>query len=266
MIAKGVAVQCEVELIQTYNCVGVRLHRLYKENRYMTPTTQLLYWFGVLGMSTGALYFGYGAARAVNERTAKVFQLNFFICLIASALYLVMATGYGAFETAEGGGTRTLWVRYVTWGLSTPLLILVLTSLGRSRLLTVTALLGADVFMIATGLVATLVAEPYNYVWYLVSTGAYLAIVYLLLVPYRRQARETYPGKLDAFDRLLTVHLTLWTLYPAVWILSAEGLGLIGEMPEALSYTVLAIVAKMGFGLLAVFTLRQLSDQRQVPR
>ncbi len=232
----------------------------------MTTTTQLLYWFGVFSMSAGAFYFGYGAARAADERTAKIFQLNFFICLIASALYLVMATGYGAFEAAEGVGTRTVWVRYVTWGLSTPLLVLVLTSLGRSRLPTVTALLGADVFMIATGLVATLVAEPYNYVWYLVSTGAYLAIVYLLLGPYRRQAKETYPDNSAAFDRLLTVHLTLWTLYPVVWILSTEGLRLIGETPEALSYTVLDIVAKVGFGLLAVFTLRQLGDQSRGQR
>lgn len=183
-----------------------------------------------------------------------------------------MATGYGAVANAEGFGTRTVWVRYVTWGLSTPLLVLVLTLLGRSRLPTVTALLGADVFMIATGLIATLVPEPYNYLWYLVSTGAYLAIAYLLLIPYRRQADAAYPGKSDTFDRLVTVHLTLWTLYPIVWILSAEGFGLIGGTFEAVCYTVLDVVAKVGFGLLAASSLRKLdgpspqrSEQRDAP-
>ncbi|CAN5837197.1 bacteriorhodopsin [soil metagenome] len=224
----------------------------------MTPTTQLFYWLGVLGMSAGSLYFGFRAAKAGDERSEKLYQLNFFICLIASALYLVMATGYGAVANAEGYGTRTVWVRYVTWGLSTPLLVLVLTTLGRSRLPIITALLGADVFMIATGLIATLVAEPFNYVWYQVSTGAYLAIAYLLLIPYRRQAETTYPGKSDAFDRIVTVHLTLWTLYPIVWILSAEGFGFIGSTFEAVCYTVLDVVAKVGFGLLAASTLRKL--------
>ena len=121
-------------------------------------------------MALGSLVFGVGAARATTRRWQILFGLNFFICLIAAVLYLTMATGYGAVQI---GPQRTVWVRYVTWILSTPLLILDLAYLGRSRLPLTGSLLGANTFMIATGFVATVVQSPYNLLWYGISSAAF---------------------------------------------------------------------------------------------
>jgi len=213
-------------------------------------------------MAAGSAYFGFGAARATERRWQILYMLNFFICLIATALYLTMATGYGSYIAADG--TPTVWVRYVTWGLSTPLLILDLTFLGRSPMPLTAALIGADVFMIGTGLVATLVAAPWSLLWYVISCGAFLAIFVALLGAYRRHANAVYTQSGDLFNRIVGVHLFLWTLYPVVWIVSAEGFGIVGPGIEAASYTILDVVAKVGFGLLALSTLRTL-EQRGEP-
>ncbi|MBD2054968.1 bacteriorhodopsin [Oculatella sp. FACHB-28] len=45
-------------------------------------------WIGVTGMAVGAVFFGFGAHNARTERWKILYTLNFFICLIASVLYL----------------------------------------------------------------------------------------------------------------------------------------------------------------------------------
>lgn len=219
--------------------------------------TQFWLWIGFISMTVGAIFFGISASRNRSERWKILLTLNFFITAIAAVLYLamVMGQGKGLFY-----GKETFWIRYVTWFLSTPLLLLVLTHLGRNCRSTVGALLGANAAMIATGFVATISPAPISYVWYLVSCGFYLGVAYLLLMNYRMESQQNNPGKVgkDAFNRLLTVHLVLWTCYPIVWILAITGFGLLSSGVETMFYTVLDVVAKVGFGLLSVNTLQKL--------
>lgn len=86
-------------------------------------------WIGVTGMAIGSLVFGFGATRAKNERWKILYTLNFFICLIAAGLYLAMAMGQGQSVVYD---RPTFWVRFVTWFMSTPLLLLDLAFLARS--------------------------------------------------------------------------------------------------------------------------------------
>lgn len=214
-------------------------------------------WIGVIGMALGATFFGFGAHNAKSQRWRILFILNFFICLIASALYLAMALGQG-FSVIHD--RPTFWVRYITWFLSTPLLLLDLAFLARASLPLTGSLLGANAFMIATGLVAALSPDPINYIWYLVSCGAYLAVFYLLVSPYRLEAERNYPRAKKAFRKLLTIHLLLWTGYPIVWILAASGIDVLSRGLETMFYTILDLVAKVGFGFLALNTLSQLEQ------
>jgi bacteriorhodopsin len=141
-------------------------------------------------MGAGPAYFGLAAARAAERRWQVLWSLDCFICLIAFALYLLMATDYGAY--LADGGHNTVWIRYVTWFLSTPLLILALTYLGRSSSTLTGALLGANAFMIATGFVATILTEDtpaaLHLVWWTISTGAYVGIAWAFVGRYKREA------------------------------------------------------------------------------
>lgn len=218
---------------------------------------QFWIWMGFLSMTVGAIFFGAKAASARSERWRVLLTLNFFITTIAAVLYLVMLTGQG-----EGvyNDHNSYWVRYVTWLLSTPLLLLVLTHLGQTRRSTIGGLLGANALMLATGFLADIYPQPHNITWYIVSCGAFLGVVYLLLVPYRDEAERKHPGKVgqQAFQKLLAVHITLWSLYPIVWILADTGVNLISDGVESMCYSILDITAKVGFGLLSINTLSKL--------
>lgn len=225
--------------------------------------TQTWLWLGVFGMSVGAIVFGIGAHNSRNQRWQILYTLNFFICLIAAVLYLAMALKQG-FSIIHD--RPTYWVRYITWFLSTPLLLLDLAFLGSSSLPLVGSLIGANQLMIATGGVATLSPKPINYIWYLVSCGAFLAILYLLLVPYRTQAEAQHPRAKKAFRKLVSVHVILWTLYPVVWILASTGLNVLDQTGEAAGYTLLDLASKVGFGFLSLNTLSQLEQAEQHQR
>ncbi|WP_317110600.1 bacteriorhodopsin [Chroococcidiopsis sp. SAG 2025] len=54
-----------------------------------------------------------------------LYTLNFFVCAIAAGLYLIMALGQGVDFI---NGRPIFWVRYVSWFISTPLLLLILIS------------------------------------------------------------------------------------------------------------------------------------------
>jgi bacteriorhodopsin len=224
--------------------------------------SQFWLWVGVISMTLGAVFFGFGANNAKSERWRNLYTINFFIVMIATVLYLTMALG-------QGKGTfydrETFWVRYVTWFLSTPLLILDLTYLGRSKIATTGSLLGSNALMIATGFVATISPRPLNYIWYLVSCGAFLAVLYLLVQPYRKEALQHYPnvGR-NAFRKLLAVHIVLWTCYPVVWILADTGINMISKGSETMFYTLLDIASKVGFGFLSLNTLRMLESDTAV--
>ncbi len=212
---------------------------------------------GFIAMTAGAIFFGFKAASADSERWRILLTLNFFIAAIASVLYLVILTGQGE---AVFNDHNSYWVRYVTWTLSTPLLLLELSHLGRTRRSTIGGLLGANALMLATGFLADIYPKPHNITWYFVSCGAYLGVAWLLLSAYRAEAERNHPGKVgkDSFQRLLTVHLVLWTAYPIVWILADTGIDAISDGVEAMLYTILDVTSKIGFGLLSINTMKKL--------
>jgi sensory rhodopsin len=221
---------------------------------------QLWLQIGVVGMIIGSLVFGFGASRHAADRSWQIlYTLNFFICLIAAGLYLAMSLGLGSQVIYD---RPTFWVRYVTWFCSTPLLILDLAFLGRTNLPITCSLLGANAYMILTGFVGAITPKPMNQIWYLVSCGAFFATLYLLLMPYRRQAEQHYPHAKQVFRKLLSAHIVLWSLYPVVWILAATGFGVLSQGYEIMSYTLLDLASKVGFGFLSLNSLYQLEGQQ----
>lgn len=215
-------------------------------------------WIGAIGMALGAAFFGLGAHNAKKERWKILFTLNFFICLIATGLYLSMALGQGR-SVIEG--RPTVWVRYITWFLSTPLLIIDLTFLGKTSLPITGSLLAANAYMIATGFVATISPNrAIGHIWYVVSCFAFLATAYLLVNQYRKEAERKHPRSKQVFRKLLAVHLVLWTAYPVVWLLGNTGFNLINQGFETMFYTILDLTSKVGFGLLSLNSMHNLEQ------
>lgn len=216
----------------------------------MTETTW--FWVGTTGMALGAvIIFLVAKARTQDEEAHKI--VHVVVPVVAASSYLAMAFGQGGLHI----GNRLFWyARYVDWSVTTPLLLLglVITALHGThrRTALVAALLGADVLMIVTGLFSGLSEDPtHRLAWFLVSTGAFLAVLATLLGPVRREAGQRGAARRRTFVRNAAVLGTLWGIYPVVVALGPDGAGVLGARATTGWITVLDLVAKVAYGVAA---------------
>jgi bacteriorhodopsin len=225
----------------------------------MTDGQETWLWVGFAGMVLGAIAIA-SIGRGARGEDKHHFVASFFVCLIASASYFAMANGQGVVEVA---GRSVFVARYADWLFTTPLLLLGLMMVGlpqlrdgedsRARTSLLAGVIGADVIMIVTGLLAALSADDtVRYTWYAVSCGAFLAVLALLYGPVRAIAKAQ-PGTTPAlFETLLRMLTVLWFIYPVLWLLGTEGAGTIGLTAEVAVFAAIDLTAKVGFGLLLV--------------
>ncbi|GAB7092917.1 bacteriorhodopsin [Halolamina litorea] len=210
-------------------------------------------WTGTAGMTIGTLYF-VARGRGVRDPEMQQFYIaTIFITTIAASMYLLMATGFGLTEVVVGEQTLDIyWARYADWVFTTPLLLFDLALLAGANRNTLATLVGLDVFMIATGVVAALEPTPaYRILWWGISTGALLALLYILVGTLSDQARQKSGEVARLFGTLRNLTIVLWLLYPVVWVLGTEGtIGVIPLYWETAAFMVLDLSAKVGFGFL----------------
>jgi bacteriorhodopsin len=215
-------------------------------------------------MLLGMLYFiakGWGED---DPKKQEYYVITIFIPAIAFASYLSMAMGFGAITVPVGGEMKTIyWARYADWLFTTPLLLLDLALLAGASRNAIATLVGADAAMIVTGLVGAISREPIVFggnevltaeaarlIWWGVSCGFFLVVLYFLLSTLSRNAAQA-PGEVgELFGTLRNLTAVLWTAYPIVWIVGTEGLGIVGLGPETAAFMVLDLLAKVGFGII----------------
>ncbi|MFQ3294978.1 MAG: bacteriorhodopsin [Natrialbaceae archaeon] len=218
-----------------------------------TPGTESIWlWIGTIGMTIGTLYF-IGRGRGVRDREMQQFYIaTIFITTIAGAMYLLMATGFGLTEVTVGNEMLDIyWARYADWVFTTPLLLFDLALLAGANRNTIATLIGLDVFMIVTGVIAAFESTAsYRILWWGISTGALLVLLYVLVGTLSEQAQQKSAEVSQLFGQLRNLIIVLWLLYPVVWILGTEGT--LGVMPlywETAAFMVLDLTAKVGFGV-----------------
>jgi len=203
-------------------------------------------------MGVGTFYFmvrGYG----VEDPEARTFYaITTLIPAIAFASYLSMLLGFGLTEVTVAGETLDIyWARYADWLFTTPLLLLDLAWLVDADRGTILGLVGADGFMIITGLVGALETTfEYRFVWWAVSTAALIYIVYTLWASLTAKAMEFDEDTQSTFKILRNVVLVLWSIYPVWWLVGTEGAGVVPLSIETLGFMILDVSAKVGFGFI----------------
>ena len=219
------------------------------------PLTTWTLWITSVVMGLGAAVLGLRARDLTSDAGVRQAIIAVFIPLVAMVAYLGMAMGVGVvmfhvFGT-PGAPQAVFWLRYVDWLITTPLLLLGLALFAKADRNVIGLLLGLDVLMIATGLLggfATTLA--YRIVWWLISSGAFLAIVWVLVGPLTRRVGDHSPARLTKFIHLRNALILLWSVYPVVWLLGVEILAIIPLGYETLTYAALDVCTKVGFGYL----------------
>ncbi|MEF8779154.1 MAG: bacteriorhodopsin, partial [Haloferacaceae archaeon] len=87
-------------------------------------------------------------------------------------------------------------------------------------------------------------------VWWGVSTGFLLVLVYFLFGTLTEEANDLSGAARSTFTTLRNLIVVVWLVYPVWWIVGTEGLGVVGLYPETAGFMVLDLVAKVGFGII----------------
>ncbi len=197
----------------------------------------------------GGLSFG------LDYRDTFVVVLS-VVPLTSALSYLLMSTGLGFFEVS---GRMIPFIRYFEWGISTPLLLFGLSVLvGRDE--TAFKLLLLDVLMIATGFAAAILPAPTRFLPLAVSVICLVAIITFLV----KKASSKAEGKPEAvqilYEDLQSIIILLWSIYPVIWTLSSEGLGLLSFQASFIMFTVLDLTAKIGFTGAVIRSMDRLNE------
>jgi halorhodopsin len=160
-------------------------------------------------------------------------------------------------ELAHSGatvdGTISLWGRYLTWALSTPMILLALGLLAGSNLAKLFTAIVFDIGVMITGLAAALTTSSHamRWVWYGISVTFFLVVIYVLLVEWPTDARKA--GTADIFNTLKVLTVVLWFGYTIWWGLGNEGLALIESVGlTSWGYSLFDVLAKYLFSFLVL--------------
>ncbi|MFC7059062.1 bacteriorhodopsin [Halovenus salina] len=229
-----------------------------------TPGDEVTWlWLGTAGMFLGMVYFIARGWNVTEPHRQKFYIVTTFIAGIAFTNYLAMATGFGVIDLApfiEGTEElRIYWPRYTDWILTTPLLLYDLALLAGADRNTISTLVGLDVMMILTGLVATLTITPvdslglavegHRVLWWAVSTAFFLVLLFYLFRGLSDKVSQLSGDTKSTFNTLRYMIVVLWFAYPVWWLVGSEGLGLLDLYAETAGFMVLDVTAKVGFGI-----------------
>ena len=225
---------------------------------------ETLLWIGMACMLGGVATFTAMRQRARREGW-PLFNITITVSTIAALAYLAMALGGGIVQV---GGHSVYLARYADWLCTTPLLLLNLVLLaipereGRAAVLPL--LLGADVVMILTGAAASLTTSGLRFAIFAIGAACYAVVLWALAGRVYREARRRDAQLTHIYKRTATITLVLWSAYPLVWLLGAEGTGLLGATAELGIYMVLDVCAKVGYGFSLLGNRLFLAGRRQV--
>jgi bacteriorhodopsin len=226
-----------------------------------------LHWIYVGIMLAGALIF-FLWSRNPKGVPQYEYLIATFIPLWSAAAYMGMALGQGKLEIDE---QTTYVARYLDWVVTTPLLLVALSltaTFHKEKKYTLMAtLVGADVFMIISGLIADLSQTPIRYIWYGLGVLALLVIFYLVWVSLRRWVMENQTPEIQRIYTRLAAYLTIfWIGYPLTWLLGPSGIGLFSQEVDTLLFIFLPVFSKVGFSLYDLSMLRNLDKTPDTSR
>ena len=215
-------------------------------------------WVNVALAGLSILLFVYMGRNVTSERARLIWGATLLIPLVSISSYLALLSGLtvGFIEMPAGhalAGEEVMsqWGRYLTWTLSTPMILLALGLVADVDAGSLFTVIAADIAMCVTGLAAALTTSSYLFRWafYAVSCTFFVVVLYALLTEWAASATAAGTGEIFGTLRALTV--VLWLGYPLVWAVGVEGLALVGSVGvTSWGYSILDVFAKYVFSFL----------------
>ena len=189
---------------------------------------------------------------SISSYTGLASGLTISILEMPSGHAAVDETTDVALGVGETDGVLTMWGRYLTWALSTPMILLALGLLAGSNISKIFTAITFDIAMCVTGLAAALTTSSHllRWFWYALSCAFFVVVLYILLVEWPQDAQAA--GTYDIFNTLRWLTVVMWIGYPIIWFLGAEGIAVLDVGITSWAYSGLDIVAKYIFAFLLI--------------
>lgn len=236
----------------------------------MPEPTPIGLYLGLVGLASGAALLLVQGARA--DRHPWHHLMAFLVPAVTALSYTAMVLGQGV--SVLPSGRVYYWARWAdaAFGatvlvLNTALVALPRPSSRRGALLT--GLAAANVVTMGSGLFAGFSAEPTTrWTWYLIGSGAYAAVLWMLFVRVPKEARRQGISRRrrQRFWRLAFLLVGVAVLYPLWWVATPLGLGWVGLSTAVFVFAVLDIVSKALYGIVLVRTVRKRSADERTAR
>ena len=214
-------------------------------------------WINIALAGLAILLFVYMGRNVEDPRAQLIFVAALMVPLVSISSYTGLVSGLTvsflempAGHALAGQEVLTPWGRYLTWALSTPMILIALGLLAGTNMTKLFTAVVADIGMCVTGLAAALTTSSYmlRWVWYAISCAFFVVVLYILLAEWAEDAEVA--GTAEIFNTLKVLTVVLWLGYPIFWALGAEGLAVLDVAITSWAYSGMDIIAKYLFAFL----------------
>jgi halorhodopsin len=214
-------------------------------------------WINIALAGLSILLFVYMGRNVEDPRAQLIFVAALMVPLVSISSYTGLVSGLTVSflemppgHALAGQEVLTPWGRYLTWALSTSMILIALGLLAGTNMSKLFTVVVADIGMCVTGLAAALTTSSYllRWVWYGISCAFFVVVLYILLAEWAQDAEVA--GTAEIFNTLKVLTVVLWLGYPIFWALGAEGLAVLDVAITSWAYSGMDIIAKYLFAFL----------------
>lgn len=211
---------------------------------------RVMFWvgFGIMTAATiGFMVRGWGLKGPFKATLVITPMMSAAITIVSAVTYLVLATDHGYFAYCDH--TRPFYyVRYIDWLITTPLILILLSSTGAIPSDATCFMVLIDIAMIFCGFVGSANTNGARWAFFAFGLIAMLSIFGVLAQSWNNWWKligAAHPGA-KSYSAALTIMMVSWSLYAVMWILT-DGSHAICRDVEAILYLGLDIVSKVIF-------------------
>jgi sensory rhodopsin len=237
----------------------------------ITLATQYFFLVSFLGMLGGAYYFALIKDTLPLEHQTSAVTSSVY-CLMAAIMYGIINWKYGIGTDTLSKGDYPTVLRYIDWLVTTPLIVNKFPEmLGGAEAPAIAILvIFADMLMILFGwageasINAAGKATVVGWAMFGVGCLAWLFIIFILYSSVTSAAATKLAPVRQGLTRLKLFIVFGWAIYPLGFLLT-----LVSNSPEMrlgreLVYNVADLFNKVGFGMVAVYAIRQVVREEKV--
>jgi sensory rhodopsin len=233
--------------------------------------TQFSFLVAFIGMVGGAYYFALIKDTLPLEHQTNAVTSSVY-CMMASIMYGYINYKYGIGTDALATGDYPTVLRYIDWLVTTPLIVNKFPEMlgGDDAPAVALLVIVADIMMILFGFAgetsinAAQGATVVGWAMFGVGCLAWLFIIFILYSAVTNASKNKLGPVKQGLSRLKLFIVFGWAIYPLGFLIT-----LISNAPEVrvgreLIYNVADLFNKVGFGMVAIYAIRQVVREQKI--